>query len=119
MAKGGIGTNPYPRIGVIGGGAWGTALALVAAEAGRKTLIWARESEVVVSINRDHQNAPFLAGILLPPTLRATGDLAEVAKADALLLVAPAQHLRTSLQALAPLIADGTPVVLCAKGIER
>ena len=114
-----MGTSSYEKIGVIGGGAWGTALALVAAEAGRKTLIWARESDVVEGINRDHNNARFLPGIALPATLRATGDLAEAAKADALLLVVPAQHLRTSLQALAPLIADGMPLVLCAKGIER
>jgi glycerol-3-phosphate dehydrogenase (NAD(P)+) len=91
----------------------------VAAEAGRKTLIWARESEVVQSINRDHQNEQFLPGILLPEGLGATNDLAEVANTDALLIVAPAQHLRSSLQALAPLLADGTPLVLCAKGIER
>ena len=119
MAKSGVGTNPYPEIGVIGGGAWGTALALVAAGAGRKTLIWARESDVVDSINHDHENAPFLSGIPLPATLRATRDLAEAAKASALLIVVPAQHLRSSLQALAPLVADGTPLVLCAKGIER
>ena len=119
MAKNGIGTNPYPKIGVIGGGAWGTALALVSAEAGRATLVWARESDVVDSINVYHENAQFLPGIPLPSGLRATGDLAEAAKADALLLVVPAQHLRSSLQALAPLIADGTPLVLCAKGIER
>lgn len=119
MIKSGMGTNPYSEIGVIGGGAWGTALALVAAEAGRKTLIWARESEVTQSINRDHRNTPFLPGIPLPSTLRATSDMAEAAKADALLLVVPAQHLRESLMALAPLIADGTPLVLCAKGVER
>jgi glycerol-3-phosphate dehydrogenase (NAD(P)+) len=119
MAKIEVRTNSYQKVGVIGGGAWGTALALVAAEAGRKTLIWARESGVVDSINRDHQNAPFLPGIALPSALRATGDLAEAARSDALLLVVPAQHLRSSLQALAPLIVDGTPLVLCAKGIER
>ena len=119
MAKSGMGTNPYQKIGVIGGGAWGTALALVAAGAGRKTLIWARESDVVGSINRDHQNAQFLPGVPLPTGLRATGELAEAARSDALLLVVPAQHLRTSLTALASLIAVGTPLVLCAKGIER
>jgi len=119
MEKSGVGTNPYGKIGVIGGGAWGTALALVAASAGRETLLWARESDVVEGIIGDHRNARFLPGITLPSSLRATGDLAETAKADALLLVVPAQHLRSSLQALAPLIADGTPLVLCAKGIER
>lgn len=119
MEKSGVDTKPYGKIGVIGGGAWGTALALVAASAGRETLLWARESGVVEGIIGDHRNARFLPGIPLPSSLRATGDLAETAKADALLLVVPAQHLRSSLQALAPLIADGTPLVLCAKGIER
>jgi len=119
MTKTDVNTKPYNVIGVIGGGAWGTALALVAANAGRKTVIWARESDVVESIRRTRQNAQFLAGVLLPSGLRATGDLAEAARADALLLAVPAQHLRASLTALAPLIAEGTPLVLCAKGIER
>lgn len=112
-------TNPYPEIAIIGGGAWGTALALVAASAGRKTLIWARESEVVESINRSHQNNLFLPDAPLPAAIRATSDMSEAARADALLLAVPAQHLRQSLQTIAPLIADGTPLVLCAKGIER
>jgi glycerol-3-phosphate dehydrogenase (NAD(P)+) len=119
MAKSDASTKPYTEIAVIGGGAWGTALALVAAEAGRKTLLWARESEVVESINRTHENTPFLDGIALPRTVRATADISEAARAAALLLVVPAQHLRATLNTLAPLIADGTPIVLCAKGIER
>jgi glycerol-3-phosphate dehydrogenase (NAD(P)+) len=109
----------YENIGVIGGGAWGTALAMVAAQAGRKTLLWARESEVIDSINRTRQNRPFLPGIALPDAIHATGNLSEAAGADALLVVVPAQHLRESLNALAPLVADDTPLVLCAKGIER
>ncbi len=111
--------TPYDVIGVIGGGAWGTALALVAAQAGRKTLIWAREPDVVDSINRDHENPRFLGGVALPATVRATADLGEAAGAEALLLVAPAQHLRETLAVLAPVLRDGTPLMLCAKGIER
>jgi len=111
--------TPYDTIGVIGGGAWGTALALVAAQAGRKTLIWAREPDVVDSINRDHENPRFLGGVALPLSVRATADPAEAAGAQALLLVAPAQHLRETLIALAPVLRDGTPLMLCAKGIER
>ena len=61
--------RPYKRIGVIGAGAWGTALALIAARAGRAVTLWARESEVVVSIARTQQNAPFLPGIALPPSI--------------------------------------------------
>src|SRR5215831_1129827 len=119
MAKSSAKTAYYKKVGVIGGGAWGTALALVAAEAGRTTLLWAREPAVVESIGRTRQNAPFLPGIALPETIRATTDLAEVAAAEALLLVVPAQHLRTSLAGLVPHLAAGTPLVLCAKGIER
>jgi glycerol-3-phosphate dehydrogenase (NAD(P)+) len=119
MAKNAAGTNPYSSVAVIGGGAWGTALALVAADAGRKTLLWARESAVVDSINSRHQNLQFLPGITLPEPIRATGDLTEAARADALLVVVPAQHLRATLAALAPQIAPGTPLVLCAKGIEQ
>lgn len=112
-------TSGYASIGVIGAGAWGTALALAAALAGRKTTLWARESEVVDSITSRRENARFLPGTTLPDGIHATGDLAEAARTDALLIVAPAQHLRTTLASLTPLIADGTPLMLCAKGIER
>lgn len=103
------------RIGVIGGGAWGTALAQVAARGDRPVTLWAREPEVVESINASHENRQFLAGMALPDSIRATGDLAELAGHDALLVVAPAQHVRAVLAA-APVGA--TPLVLCAKGIE-
>jgi glycerol-3-phosphate dehydrogenase (NAD(P)+) len=103
------------RIGVIGGGAWGTALAQVAAGGG-ETLLWALEPEVVESINADHENRLFLAGLTLDPAIRATGDLASVAACDALLVVTPAQHMRGVLAAM-PRIA--APLILCAKGMEE
>jgi glycerol-3-phosphate dehydrogenase (NAD(P)+) len=106
------------RIGIVGGGAWGTALGLVARRAGRSALIWAFEPEVVTAINRDHRNPLFLPDVALDPALAATGDLAEAAKADAVLLATPAQHLRRVAAALAPHLGPGTPVVICAKGIE-
>ena len=110
----------FQRIAVIGAGAWGTALALVARRAGRDTVIAAREPEVVASINERSENTPFLPGITLDRGIRATGDAAEaVAQADAVLLVPPAQHLRSVARALAPALKPGTPVVICAKGIER
>ncbi len=112
-------TVPYGHIGVIGAGAWGTALALVAAQAGRQVTLWARESEVVESIRHHGQNAQFLPGVPLPPAIRATCDLAEAANAEALLLSVPAQHLRGSLRALGARVLTSTPIVLCAKGIER
>ena len=103
------------RIGVIGGGAWGTALAQVAAHGDREVLLWAREAEVVASVNADRRNHLFLSGIDLSPTIRATGNLADLAACDALLVVAPAQHVGTVLAAT----PVGTrPLVLCAKGIE-
>ena len=106
------------KIGVVGGGAWGTALALTARRAGREVLLWAREAEVVQAINSAHANPDFLPGIDLDPGLRATGDMAEVAATDAVLLVAPAQHLRAACRALAPHWRAGVPAVICAKGIE-
>jgi glycerol-3-phosphate dehydrogenase (NAD(P)+) len=108
------------RIGIIGGGAWGSALALTARRAGRDVVLWAREAEVAAAINRDHANPLFLPGVALDPAIAATTDLAAAARgADALLLVAPAQHLRALGQALAPALAAGVPVVICAKGIEE
>jgi glycerol-3-phosphate dehydrogenase (NAD(P)+) len=102
------------RIGVIGGGAWGTALAQVASRGGPVTL-WAREPEVVESINQSHQNAAFLADVPLSPAIRAVGDLRELTGMDALLVVAPAQHVRAVLSGME---VGQTPLVLCAKGIE-
>lgn len=102
------------RIGVIGGGAWGTALAQVAARGG-EVLLWAREPDVVESINGRHENLTFLPGVPLSPDIRATGLLADLAGCDALLVVAPAQHVGAVLEATP---VGGTPLVLCAKGIE-
>lgn len=106
------------RIGVIGAGAWGTALAMAAARAGRDVLLQAREAEVVNGVNQARENGLFLPGILLDPAIRATHSLAEAAAADAILLVTPAQHLRAACRALRPDLKPGVPVVICAKGIE-
>ena len=105
--------------GVIGGGAWGTALALVCVRAGLSTTLWAREPEVVEAINRDHRNPTFLPGVDLDPAIVATGDLAQLAAADLILNVSPAQHIRASLAAFAPHARPGLPMVLCAKGVEQ
>ncbi|HYD12846.1 MAG TPA: NAD(P)H-dependent glycerol-3-phosphate dehydrogenase [Allosphingosinicella sp.] len=103
------------RIGIVGAGAWGTALAQVAAANDEPVLLWAREPEVVEAVNRDHENPLFLKGLALSPSIRATGDLAELAACEALLVVSPAQFLRAVLGGLP---ASGTPLILCAKGIE-
>jgi glycerol-3-phosphate dehydrogenase (NAD(P)+) len=108
------------RIGVIGGGAFGTAMACVIRRSGHDTVIWAREPEVVSAINQSATNPVFLPGIQLAQGIRATNDLAAAAsRADFLLLAPPAQHMRTVTTALRPYLKDGTPVVTCSKGIER
>ena len=107
------------RIGVIGAGAWGTALAAVASRAGRQVVLQAREADVVVSINETHVNARFLPDVALDPAITATTDGAEAVAADAVLLVAPAQHLRAVCADLADAWPAGTPAVICAKGIEQ
>lgn len=109
----------FRSIGIIGAGAWGTALAQTACVAGRDALLWAREPEVADDINREHRNTVFLPGVPLAPSLRATTDLAEIARRDAILMVAPAQHVRGVAGTLAASLARGTPVVICAKGIEQ
>lgn len=104
----------YP-VGIIGGGAWGTALAAVMAQVHGCALIWARETQVVSAINEAHENTLFLPNIALAPEIKATSDLADMAGCGALLLVTPAQHLRATLLALPDTRA---PLILCAKGIE-
>lgn len=106
------------RIGVIGAGAWGTALAMAAARAGAEVVLQARETDVVESVNARHENRLFLPGIPLDPAIRATTSMGEAAQADALLLVTPAQHLRTACRTLKPDLKPGVPVIICAKGIE-
>ena len=104
------------RLAVIGGGAWGTALAQVVAAGGRDTLLWAREPEVVDAVNSAHENPVFLPGQTLDPAIRATGDLNELGQCDAWLVVTPAQHMRVVLEA-AP--QSGKPMILCSKGIAE
>ncbi|OYY79579.1 MAG: glycerol-3-phosphate dehydrogenase [Sphingomonas sp. 28-62-20] len=103
------------RIGVIGGGAWGTALAQVAAHRGEPVLLWAREGEVVAAINATHENPLFLPGVPLSHDVTATGSLGALAGCTALLVVVPTQHVRG---VLAETAVGDTPLVLCAKGIE-
>jgi glycerol-3-phosphate dehydrogenase (NAD(P)+) len=103
------------KIGVIGGGAWGTALAQVAASSGEDVLLWAREDKVIASINGSHQNTAFLIGVPLSPTIRATSALSDLHACDVLLVVTPAQHMRSVLSEAK---VGVRPLILCAKGIE-
>ena len=111
---------PITRIAVIGTGAWGTALALVAARIGREVTLWGRSASVVDDINRNRCNSRNLDGIALPPGITATTDPARAcAGAEAVLIVTPSRSLREICAMLRPHLAPGVPVALCCKGIER
>ncbi len=109
-------------IGVIGAGAWGTALAQVLSQNSeqynRSVTIWAREPEVAEAINTKHENTTYLPGIKLDKSLKATDSLSKASACDILLIVTPAQFVRATLKNMRSDIADGKPIVLCAKGIE-
>lgn len=102
------------KAGVIGAGAWGTALAQTLSAGGDDVRLWAFEPDVVDAINRDRVNPLYLPEVPLNPSLRASGDMADMADRDMLLIVCPAQHLR-GIVGSAP---DGIPLILCSKGIE-
>ena len=112
-------TTTIDSVGVIGGGAWGTALAQTLRLAGRDVVLWAREAETVEEINVRHVNSLFLPGVALDHGLAATSSLADVARCDAILMVAPAQHVRSVGREIAPHVRPGQPLVNCAKGIEQ
>ncbi|WGR94725.1 NAD(P)-dependent glycerol-3-phosphate dehydrogenase [Bradyrhizobium sp. ISRA443] len=105
-------------VSVIGAGAWGTALAGVAARAGRAVTLYARNGEHAAQIEATRVN-PRLAGVRLDPAVAVTSDIAAAARADIILAVTPAQHLRAAVSHLAPHLKPGTPVIACAKGIEH
>ena len=104
------------KLGVLGGGAWGTALAQVAAQGGRETLLWALEEDVVSAVNRIHENPVYLQGLKLDPAIRATGNFSELAECDAWIVATPAQHMRAVLERMP---CPKMPLVLCSKGIEE
>ncbi|MEX0582518.1 MAG: NAD(P)H-dependent glycerol-3-phosphate dehydrogenase [Sneathiella sp.] len=107
------------QINVIGAGAWGTALAVTARNGGNDVLLWTRRAEHANALNQEKTNRKYLENVPLSPGIEATDDLSRAAKADVLLLVAPAQHVRETLTRLKPDLAPGTVLVMCAKGIEQ
>ncbi len=109
----------FRKVGVIGAGAWGTALAQVSTLGGNRVLLHARETEVVQSIHTIHENSLYLGGVKLSEDITATDKLADLADCDLILAVPPAQHMRATLTAFKPYVRAGLPVVLCAKGVER
>jgi glycerol-3-phosphate dehydrogenase (NAD(P)+) len=108
----------YQNVAVIGAGAWGTALAAVAARAGRDVILYARDAAAAAAMTTSREN-PRLPGVPLEQRIAVTGDLGLAARADIVLLVVPAQHLREAAAALAVHLRPNTPVIACAKGIER
>lgn len=112
--------NKPVRIGVIGGGAWGTALAANEARAGHQVTLWARDAALVSAINKQHQNPHYLPGVTLPASMQATANLAEACEtADILLLCVPAQTLASTVTRCDVHAPSDTIFVSCAKGIDR
>lgn len=110
----------FNEIAVIGAGAWGSALALAAARAGRHVTLWSRDSDQAAAMIATRENAKRLPGISLPLSITPTSSLHEaVASARAIILAIPAQHMRDIAQALALVMKSGLPVIIAAKGIDR
>ncbi len=107
-------TDSYP-VGIIGAGAWGTALASLIANVHDKALLWSRNDTVVRAINEGHANPQYLPGVALSPHIQATQDMADMSQCKVLLVVTPSQHLRATLAQLPKTAAS---IVLCCKGIE-
>ncbi len=112
-------SGPFNTVGVIGAGAWGTALAEVCARAGRAVLLWAREPDTRAAVNAEHHNPLYLPGVTLSERITAVGDLAALAACEVVLAVPPAQHLRATLETFAWFARPGLPVILCSKGVEQ
>ena len=108
----------FDRIAVLGGGAWGTALANVTARAGRKVTLWEYDAANAEQLAQQRESK-FLRGVRIEDSIAVTRDLTEAARADAILLVVPAQAVRSAAKFLASSLAARTPVIVCAKGIER
>jgi glycerol-3-phosphate dehydrogenase (NAD(P)+) len=107
------------RLAIIGAGAWGTALSVVARRAGSMPVLWARDRTIVAAINERHENPSLLPGAILDSTIVATSDIdAATADAEAALLAIPAQFLRAVILTLRPGLPSGLPVLHCSKGIE-
>ena len=106
------------HIGVLGGGAWGTALAYTAQQAGRQVSVWALEAEVSQALSEGRGNPVYLPGVALP-AMTASSDLSVLADCDAILSVVPAQHSRATFQKLKGHMKPGIPILLCSKGIEQ
>jgi glycerol-3-phosphate dehydrogenase (NAD(P)+) len=108
----------FDRIAVLGGGAWGTALANVTARAGRQVTLWEHDAANAEQLATQRESR-FLRDVRIEDSIKVTRDLGEAAKAEAVLLVVPAQAMRSVVKALAQSLAPRTPIIACAKGIEH
>ena len=104
-------------IGIVGGGAWGTALAVVAARKGRHVLLWMRNAEDAAAINATHHHPRRLGDIVLPPNIEAITDRTRLAAVDATIFAVPSHALATAVSTSLPLLPDGAPVIIATKGI--
>ncbi len=109
---------PFNHIAVIGAGAWGSALALTCARAGRQVTLWEHDARNAAQLAKNRESL-YLPGVRIDDSIVIADDLAEAVRAQAILLVVPAQAVRAVATALTPLLAARTPVIVCAKGIER
>jgi len=109
----------FHKIGIVGGGAWGTALAQSARRAGRDVLLWAYELDTVQEINEHRANRVYLPGVNLDKGIRATAKSSDMATCDLLLMAVPTQHTRAISGEIGPYMNDGTPVLACGKGVEQ
>ena len=108
------------KLSVLGAGAWGTALANIAANNGKHVTLWVREKELVDDIRDKRKNTLFLPDVALSENITPTNDLTQaVTGTEAVLMVIPAQYLRATCHSLRPIWPVGLPAVICAKGIEQ
>jgi glycerol-3-phosphate dehydrogenase (NAD(P)+) len=108
------------RIAVVGAGSWGTAFAMIPAEKGIPTVIWARRPEVADEISTQHTNNAYLPGFELPPSLRGTADLEEAVRdATVVVMGIPSHAYREAFRDVLPFLGEGVPVVSLTKGIEQ
>jgi glycerol-3-phosphate dehydrogenase (NAD(P)+) len=107
------------RIAVAGGGAWGTALTVVASHRDREVTVWTRHAETAKAINESHNNPYCLPGVTLPKQIKATIDAKDFSGADAVIVALPSQDVRSAMKTLEPKLREDIPVVLASKGIER
>jgi len=112
-------SSPFRSIGVVGSGAWGTALSILSAKNGADTTLWAHEPEVAQSIKETHLNQQFLPGISLPKQIKSTSNITDLTMVDAIIFVVPSQFARPVFLDLCSLAPDGKPIALCSKGIEQ